>query len=74
MTTNELKNTLQNEEQLSDEAMNAVSGGKIRYKDLRNIPIQEREHLMISCPYKIPCLFQIRHTVPVKILQLNNIA
>ena len=43
MTMNELKNTLQNEEQLSDEAMNAVSGGKIRYSELRNIPLTEEE-------------------------------
>ena len=43
MNMNELKNTIQNEEQLSNEAMNAVSGGKIRYKDLRNIPLTEEE-------------------------------
>ena len=43
MNMNELKNTIQNEEQLSSEAMNAASGGKIRYKDLRNIPLTEED-------------------------------
>ena len=43
MNMNEQKNTIQNEEQLSSEAMNAVFGGKIRYRDLRNIPLTEEE-------------------------------
>ena len=43
MKMNEQKKTLQNEGQLSNEAMNAVSGGKIRYKDLRDIPLTEED-------------------------------
>ena len=40
---NEQKKTLENEGQLSNEAVNAVSGGMIRYKDLRDIPLSEED-------------------------------